>query len=247
MGDITKVAIVTGASRGIGRAIAVAVAGLGAYTVVNYAGSKDKAQETLDIIKANGGDGEIYCCNVADEAECKAMTEDIVKRLGRVDILVNNAGITRDKLVMAMSDEDFTSVIDTNLLGSFHMIKMLSRTFIRQKSGRIINIASVSGILGNPGQANYSASKAGIIGLTKSVAREFASKGICVNAVAPGFIETDMTNAMPESAKTAGIESIPLKKMGTPEDIANAVAFLAGDGASYITGQVLCVDGGMAM
>lgn len=247
MENISKVAIVTGASRGIGRAIAVALAKDGAYTVVNYAGSKDKAEETLALIKENGGDGEIYCCNVADEADCKTMVDDIVKRLGRVDILVNNAGITRDKLIMAMSDDDFTSVIDTNLLGTFHMIKMLSRTFLKQRSGKIINIASVSGVLGNPGQANYSASKAGVIGLTKATAREFAAKNICVNAVAPGFIETDMTNAMSDSAREAGIAAVPLKRMGKPEDIAATVAFLASDAASYITGQVICVDGGMAI
>ena len=175
------------------------------------------------------------------------MCDDVVKRLGKVDVLVNNAGITRDKLVMAMSDEDFNSVIDTNLLGTFHMIKFLVRYMLKNKGGRIINIASVSGVLGNAGQANYSASKAGVIGLTKSVARELATKNICVNAVAPGFIETDMVKAMSESAIEAGVASIPMKRLGKPEDIAAMVGFLASDKAAYITGQVINVDGGMAI
>lgn len=242
-----KIAIVTGASRGIGRAIAISLAEAGAYVIVNYAGSEDKAQETLDLIREKGGDGEIFKCNVADETECSDMCKAILEKHGKVDILVNNAGITRDKLVMAMSDSDFMDVINTNLLGSFHMIKNLSRNFLKLKGGRIINIASVSGVLGNAGQANYSSSKAGIIGLTKSVAREFAGKSVCVNAVAPGFIQTDMTDAMPQSVKDAAIETIPMKKMGQPEDIAATVRFLASEDAKYITGQVICVDGGMAI
>ncbi len=242
-----KIAIVTGASRGIGRAIAISLAEAGAYVIVNYAGSEDKAQETLNLIREKGGDGEIFKCNVADETECSDMCKAILEKHGKVDILVNNAGITRDKLVMAMSDSDFMDVINTNLLGSFHMIKNLSRNFLKLKGGRIINIASVSGVLGNAGQANYSSSKAGIIGLTKSVAREFAGKSVCVNAVAPGFIQTDMTDAMPQSVKDAAIETIPMKKMGQPEDIAATVRFLASEDAKYITGQVICVDGGMAI
>ena len=242
-----KVAIVTGASRGIGRAIATELAGNSMYVVVNFAGNVESAEETLRLVREAGGDGEVYMANVADEAECKAMCDDVVKRLGKVDVLVNNAGITRDKLVMAMSDEDFNSVIDTNLLGTFHMIKFLVRYMLKNKGGRIINIASVSGVLGNAGQANYSASKAGVIGLTKSVARELATKNICVNAVAPGFIETDMVKAMSESAIEAGVASIPMKRLGKPEDIAAMVGFLASDKAAYITGQVINVDGGMAI
>lgn len=242
-----KIALVTGASRGIGRAIAVKLAANGATVVVNYAGSEDKAKETLDIITSNGGSGCIYKCNVADENECKEMVDFVTKEYGGVDILVNNAGITRDKLLMAMSGEDFDAVINTNLKGAFNLIKLLSRNFLKKKGGRIINISSVSGVMGNAGQANYSASKAGLIGLTKSVAREYAGKGICVNAIAPGMIETDMTGSMPEAAKDALVASIPMKKMGQPEDIAAAVAFLASDEAGYITGQVLCVDGGMVM
>ena len=242
-----KVAIVTGASRGIGRAIATELAGNGMYVVVNFAGNVESAEETLRLVREAGGDGEVYMANVADEAECKAMCDDVVKRLGKVDVLVNNAGITRDKLVMAMSDEDFNSVIDTNLLGTFHMIKFLVRYMLKNKGGRIINIASVSGVLGNAGQANYSASKAGVIGLTKSVARELATKNICVNAVAPGFIETDMVKAMSESAIEAGVAYIPINRLGKPEDIAAMVGFLASDKAAYITGQVINVDGGMAI
>ncbi|MCQ2493202.1 MAG: 3-oxoacyl-[acyl-carrier-protein] reductase [Lachnospiraceae bacterium] len=242
-----KIALVTGASRGIGRAIAVSLGEAGAYVIVNYAGSEDKAQETLALIREKGGDGEIFKCDIADENECSEMCKAVLDKHGKVDILVNNAGITRDKLVMAMSDKDFMDVINTNLLGAFHMIRNLSRNFLKLKGGRIINIASVSGVLGNAGQANYSSSKAGIIGLTKSVAREFAGKSVCVNAVAPGFIQTDMTDAMPQSVKDAAIETIPMKKMGQPEDIAATVKFLASEDAKYITGQVICVDGGMAI
>lgn len=242
-----KIALVTGASRGIGRAIAVSLAEAGAYVIVNYAGAEDKAQETLALIREKGGDGECFKCDVADENACSEMCKAVVDKYGKVDILVNNAGITRDKLVMAMSDKDFMDVINTNLVGAFHTIRNLSRNFLKLKGGRIINIASVSGVLGNAGQANYSASKAGVIGLTKSVAREFAGKGVCVNAVAPGFIQTDMTDAMPQSVKDAAVETIPMKKMGQPEDIAATVRFLASDDAKYITGQVICVDGGMAI
>ena len=242
-----KVAIVTGASRGIGRAIATELAGNGMYVVVNFAGNVESAEETLRLVREAGGDGEVYKANVADEAECKAMCDDVVKRLGKVDVLVNNAGITRDKLVMAMSDEDFNSVIDTNLLGTFHMIKFLVRYMLKNKGGRIINIASVSGVLGNAGQANYSASKAGVIGLTKSVARELSTKNICVNAVAPGFIQTDMTDVLSDQVKDTLLKQIPRKALGKPEDVAAAVCFLASEEAGYITGQVLAVDGGMSM
>ncbi|MFV0467282.1 MAG: 3-oxoacyl-[acyl-carrier-protein] reductase [Lachnospiraceae bacterium] len=242
-----KIALVTGASRGIGKAIAIALAGEGATVIVNYNGSAEKAQEVVDEIVKNGGKAVSIQCNVADYSDCEKMTTDIMKEYGRVDILVNNAGITKDTMIMKMSEEDFDQVMDTNLKGTFHMIRHLSRYFLKQRSGKIINISSVSGILGNPGQANYSASKAGVIGLTKSVARELASRGINVNAVAPGFIATDMTDAMTEDTKSKLEDMIPMKKIGTPQDVADIVVFLASEKANYITGQTISVDGGMAI
>lgn len=242
-----KVALVTGAGRGIGKAIAKALASEGAVVIVNYNGSVQKAAETVKEIEEAGGKALAIRCNVADFTACRDMIDGIIKEQGRLDILVNNAGITRDGLLMKMSEEDFDSVMDTNLKGAFNCIRHAARQMIKQKSGRIISISSVSGVLGNAGQANYSASKAGIIGLTKATAREVASRGITVNAIAPGFITTDMTEVLSESVKTSVTETIPMKKFGKPEDIAQTALFLASEEAAYITGQVICVDGGMAM
>ncbi len=242
-----KVALVTGGARGIGKAIAKKLAGQGAFVIVNYAGSVDRANQTVEEIKSVGGDGVAIQCDVSDFAACGELAAKVLAEYGRLDILVNNAGITKDNLIMKMSEQDYDAVLNTNLKGAFNLIHHFSRSFLKQRSGKIINISSVSGVMGNAGQANYSASKAGLIGLTKSVARELASRGICVNAVAPGFIETDMTEKMPESAKQAALGMIPLGKMGKPEDIAQVVAFLADESGDYITGQVICVDGGMAI
>ena len=242
-----KVALVTGASRGIGRAIARALAENGADVAVIYAGHPEKAEALCEEQRAMGVRSNPYQCNVADFDAVKETVAAVTKDLGGVDILVNNAGITRDGLVYSMKEEDFDAVIDVNLKGAFNFIKHCYPGFVRKRAGKIINISSVSGIMGNGGQANYSASKAGIIGLTKAVARELAGRGICVNAVAPGFIDTDMTAVLPEKAKEAILASIPMARLGAAEDVANAVAFLASDEAGYITGQVLAVDGGMSM
>lgn len=242
-----KVALVTGASRGIGRAIALKLAAEGAAVVINYHGSMEKAKEVKAEIESDGGIAEIMQCNVADYQATEAMIRKVTDDFGRLDILVNNAGITRDGLLMKMSEEDYDTVLDTNLKGTFHCIRFAARQMLRQRGGRIINLSSVSGILGNAGQANYSASKAGVIGLTKSAARELASRGITVNAVAPGFIETEMTAVLSEEVKKASAAQIPLGYFGKPEDIAKTVAFLASDDAAYITGQVIQVDGGMVI
>ncbi|MDO4304164.1 MAG: 3-oxoacyl-[acyl-carrier-protein] reductase [Bacillota bacterium] len=242
-----KVALVTGAARGIGREIALTLAEKGAFVIVNYNGSKEKAQMTVDEIKAAGGSAVSYGCNVADFTACGEMIASLVKEYGHIDILVNNAGITRDNLLMKMSEEDFDKVIDVNLKGCFNTMKHLSRQLLKQKGGKIINISSVTGVMGNAGQANYCASKAGIIGLTKSAARELGSRGITVNAVAPGFIETEMTEVLSDTVREAMKEQILLKRTGTAREVAGVVAFLASKEADYITGQVISVDGGMAV
>lgn len=242
-----KIALVTGASRGIGKEIAITLAKNGATVIINYVSSAAKAEEVKAIIEENGGKAHLVQCDVADFAATEEMIQNLIKEFGRIDILVNNAGITRDNLVMKMTEEDFDKVIDTNLKSCFNTIKHMYRQFLKQRSGRIINISSVVGVSGNAGQANYSASKAGIIGLTKSMAKELASRNITVNAIAPGFIETEMTDVIPESIKEEMMKTIPLKRGGKPEDVANAVVFLASEQASYITGQVLHVDGGMCM
>ena len=240
-----KVALVTGAGRGIGRAIALTLARQGAMVLVNYNGSRQRALEVAAQIEAAGGAARAIGCDVSDFAACGRMVEEIIADYGHVDILVNNAGVTRDNLVARMSEEDYDYVLNINLKGAFHTIRHLTRYFLKQKKGKIINISSVSGVTGNGGQANYAASKAGLIGLTKSVAKELAGRSICVNAVAPGFIETEMTGALPEKVRDAAVASIPMGRMGSPWDVAELVAFLAGDRSDYISGQVICVDGGL--
>lgn len=242
-----KIALVTGASSGIGRAIALEYARQGAVVIVNYSGNSQGANETIDEITRGGGTAEGIKCDVSDYKEVEAMVSYIIEKYGRIDILVNNAGITRDTLIMKMTPEDFGRVIDINLKGTFNTIQCVSRHMIRQRSGRIINMASVVGITGNAGQSNYAASKAGIIALTKSAAKEFSARNITVNAIAPGYIKTKMTECLGDKVKDDILSKIPMKKEGNPEDIANAALFLALNESNYITGQVINVDGGMVM
>ncbi|RIX51860.1 3-oxoacyl-[acyl-carrier-protein] reductase [Paenibacillus nanensis] len=242
-----KKALVTGASRGIGRAIAIALAEAGADVAINYSGSEAAAAETAAAVEALGRRAVLVKANVGKADEFEAMVKDVIDQLGAIDILVNNAGITRDNLIMRMKEEEFDQVIETNLKGVFNGIKAVTRPMMKQRSGRIINISSVVGVLGNPGQANYVAAKAGVIGLTKASARELASRGITVNCVAPGFIQTDMTDKLPEDMKASLSAQIPLARLGDAADIANAVRFLASDAAAYMTGQTVHVDGGMYM
>ena len=242
-----KAAIVTGASRGIGRAAAVRLAKMGMDIVFTYNSGSAAAEETRALCEAEGARVLAVQADVSKSENCEKLTEEAMKFCGRIDVLVNNAGITRDSLIIRMSDEQFDQVIDTNLKGAFYMMRAVSKQMMKQRSGRIINISSVVGVMGNAGQVNYAASKAGVIGMTKSLARELASRKVTVNAIAPGMIETDMTAAMPEKAKDSMKAAIPLGEMGRPEDIAATVAFLAGEDSSYITGQVICVDGGMAI
>ena len=240
-----KTAVVTGASRGIGAAIAEKFAALGVDVAIIYNGNEEKARSVQKTALDMGVKAEIYKCNVADTEQCKETVKNIIEDFGGIDILVNNAGITRDKLLLTMDEAEFDDVVNTNLKGCFNMIKACRRNFIKKRSGKIINISSVSALIGLAGQTNYSASKAGVIALTKSVAREFASRNVCCNAIAPGFITTDMTKDL--GSEEEYLKSIPLNRLGKPEDVANIAAFLADDVSDYITGEVIRIDGGLAM
>lgn len=242
-----KVALVTGAGKGIGKEIALELARGGAKCVINYASSAAGAESVAEEIRAMGSEAMTYKCDVSDADAVQKMVTDVMEQYGRIDILVNNAGITKDGLMLKMTEADFMAVLDINLKGAFNCMKAVTKPMMKQRYGRIINITSIVGIIGNAGQVNYAASKAGLIGMTKSAARELASRNITVNAVAPGFIETDMTDVLPDSVKEQLLAQIPMKKLGQTGDIANAVCFLADEKASYITGQVLQVNGGMAM
>ncbi len=242
-----KTAIVTGGSRGIGRAVCLELAKGGANVVLCYAGNAAAAEETVSACTAAGGRALAVQCDITDSAQVKTLTDTAMGEFGRIDILVNNAGITRDGLLLMMKETDFDAVVDTNLRGTFLCMKAVARQMVKQRWGRIVNLSSVVGLRGNAGQVNYAASKAGVIGMTKSLAKELAGRGITVNAVAPGFIDTDMTAAMPETARSAVLSAVPAGRLGTAEEVAKAVAFLASGDAAYITGQVLAVDGGMAM
>lgn len=247
MSMTNRTAVVTGGSRGIGRAVCVELAKQGANVVLCYAGNAAAAEESVQACNALGVQALAIRCDVTDANAVQEMIQKTLAQFGSIDILVNNAGITRDGLLMTMKEDAFDAVLDTNLKGAFLCTKAVVRTMMKQRYGRIINLSSVVGLRGNAGQVNYAASKAGLIGMTKSLAKELAGRGITVNAVAPGFIETDMTAVLPEAARAALLGSIPMQRLGCAEEVAAAVAFLAGDAAAYITGQVLCVDGGMAM
>ncbi len=242
-----KNALVTGGSRGIGKAVCLELARQGANVAVNYAGRAQAAEEVAAACRELGVEAFAVQADVADAAAVDAMVKEVAARFGRVDILVNNAGITRDKLALQMKEEDFDAVLDTNLKGAFLCMKAVYRPMMKQRYGRIVNLSSVVGLRGNAGQANYAASKAGLIGMSKSIAKELASRGVTVNLVAPGFIDTEMTAVLPEAAREALLKSIPMARLGQPEDVARAVAFFAAEESGYITGQVLCVDGGMAV
>ncbi|MGI6144800.1 MAG: 3-oxoacyl-[acyl-carrier-protein] reductase [Clostridia bacterium] len=244
---VERVALVTGASRGIGRAIAIALARQNAKVIINYKGNKEAAIEVQELIRQSGAEAQLVQADVSSSEQVQEMMEKILKEYGRLDILVNNAGINRDTLLMRMKEEDWAQVMQTNLTSAFYCLKAAVRPMMKQRSGKIINISSVVGLHGNVGQANYAAAKAGIIGLTKSAAKELAPRGIMVNAVAPGFIITDMTKQLPSEIQDKIISGIPLGYLGKPEDVANLVVFLAGPGADYITGQVISVDGGMSI
>ncbi|HET7629320.1 MAG TPA: 3-oxoacyl-[acyl-carrier-protein] reductase [Bacillales bacterium] len=242
-----KTALVTGASRGIGRSIALSLAKAGANVAVNYAGNREKAEQVVQEAETFGVKAMAIQADVSDADAVKAMVKQVTDAYGSLDILVNNAGITRDTLMMRMKENDWDAVMNTNLKGVFHCTKAVTRQMMKQRSGRIVNIASVIGIIGNAGQANYAAAKAGIIGLTKSSARELAARNITVNAVAPGFISTDMTDELDEAMKEEMLKQIPLARLGQPDDVAAIVRFLASDESGYVTGQTICVDGGMVM
>ena len=242
-----KIALVTGASRGIGRATALTLAGYGADVAVNYSGSAEKAAQVAEEIRSLGCRAVAVQADVSRQADCVRMFQEISETLGTVDILVNNAGITRDNLAVRMTEEEFEQVINTNLKGAFFCMKLAGAAMMKKRCGRIINLSSISGVRGNAGQMNYCAAKAGIIGMTKCLAKELAARGVTVNAVAPGYVDTDMTAVLPDKIKEAVLAQIPLKRMGRPEDIAEAVAFLASDRAAYITGQTIQVDGGMGI